>query len=191
MAEITKAKICVGNNSIELEGNENFVSKYLGHFEKFINSSSETKESFTPSDKSINHITPKQNIQTVVKGDKKIKRNVKSIEPEEFNISTSGDIPSLEDFLKQKSPGKAAGNIIPVIAYYLQVLKKSPYFTEGNIDFAYKALSIPERPVHIRQIIINKKNENLWFEESEDGLSWKLTRTGEIYVEEKLPTKKG
>jgi len=112
----------------------------------------------------------------------------KSITIEKFDIHKDGDNPSLEDFLKEKNPGKTTANVIAVIGYYITTQKGAEYFTEGNIDYAYRTLSIPGRPNHVRQIIINAKNNKDFFEDGEEG-KWKLARTGQIFVEDKLPRK--
>lgn len=190
MTDSAKAKMTIGNGTIELEGSEEFVSKYLDSFRSFFGATGiqNPPKNSTESKKTE---PAKDRVPNSSKSDKRSRKKVKSIEAEKFDIFKSGESPSLEEFLKQKSPGKTVGNVIAVIAYYIQQIKKLPYFTEGQIDYAYKALSITGRPTHLRQIIINKKNKNLWFEETEDNLGWKLTRPGEIFVEEKLPPQDG
>lgn len=91
--------------------------------------------------------------------------------------------------MNQKSPGKANGEKIVTIGYYITELLKLPLFTEGHIEYAYKMLKYP-RPTHLHQIMINTKGENDWFEQdSESSTSWKLTRSGEIFVSDSLPKK--
>jgi len=113
----------------------------------------------------------------------------KTIPIEKFDLHKDAKNISLEDFLKEKNPGKTTANIIAVIGYYITVLKGSPTFTEGNVDYAYRTLSISGRPAYLRQIMINAKNKQDFFEPAEGDGVWKLTRTGEIFVDEKLPPK--
>ncbi len=188
MENITKASVTFGNNSIELEGREEFVSKYLESFKEIIEIQKSQKPSSIIKTEKPDAISNKNNQDQSSKSEKSKKKRIKSIEAEEFDIFESKDSPTLEEFINQKSPGKTAGKVIVVIAYYMQQIKNLPTFTEGNIEYAYKILSLPSRPIYIRQIIINMKNKNQWFEESEDGLSWKLTRVGEVFVKEKLPS---
>jgi hypothetical protein len=186
----TKANINLKEGTVELIGSEEFVSKYLDIFKEFFSTQ--------------NHQHPKQNKDESNGGDvtetfrtngkeKKEKRTgkpakAKNISIEKFDLHKDKDNPSLEDFLKDKNPGKTTANIIAVIAYYITMIKGIEYFSEGNIDYAYRTLSIPGRPNHLRQIIINAKNDKDFFEAGEEG-KWKLTRTGEIFVDEKLPPK--
>ena len=112
----------------------------------------------------------------------------KLISIEKFDIHKDSKSISLEDFLQEKNPGKSTANVIVVIGYYITHIKGLKSFSEGNIDYAYRTLSIPKRPNHLRQIIINAKNNNDFFESNEDG-TWRLSRTGQLFVEEKLPRK--
>jgi hypothetical protein len=111
----------------------------------------------------------------------------RSVTPEKFDPHQSGDIQSLEKFFLDKQPGKSTGQRIAVIAYYITRLKKEASFSEGQIDYAFRLLKLTGRPTFLRQILINNKNNNDWFDLAEDGTRWLLTRTGEIFVEEKLP----
>jgi hypothetical protein len=45
-----------------------------------------------------------------------------------------------------------------------------------------------KRPGHLRQIMINEKNERDLFEpDAEDKNQWHLTRSGKIFVSDQLP----
>ncbi|WP_316762344.1 zinc ribbon domain-containing protein [Pedobacter aquatilis] len=118
------------------------------------------------------------------------KTSAKSITVEEFDLSanTSANKPSLEDFLTEKKPGDSTADRIVVIAYYITRINKEEDFTEGQIEYAYKALQLPERPSHLRQTINNIKNGKVWFKDVSGG-KWSLERIGEIYVDQKLPPK--
>ena len=113
----------------------------------------------------------------------------KAIAIEKFDLHKDANNVSLEDYLKEKNPGKTTANIITVIGYYITVMKGAESFSEGNIDYAYRTLSIPGRPTHLHQIMINAKNKQDFFEYSGEDGKWKLSRTGEIFVDEKLPPK--
>jgi hypothetical protein len=119
---------------------------------------------------------------------KSSKTKAKSIAPERFDLHKSDKKDSLKQFMEEKKPGRTTGNVIAVIAYYVTRILNQPTFSEGNIDYAYRTLQLKGRPKHLRQIIINNKNQRDLFEEADDE-SWKLTRTGEIFVEEELPPK--
>ena len=117
------------------------------------------------------------------------KTKAKAISPERFDIHKSGKTTGLKEFLEEKEPGKSTGNIIAVIAYFIVHIRKNNFFTEGNIDYAYRTLRLKKRPKHLRQIIINNKNQRDLFEEGDEDGHWLLTRTGEIFVEEELPVR--
>lgn len=114
----------------------------------------------------------------------------KSIAIEEFDLS-KGSNPaklSLEEFISIKKPGDSTYDRIVVIAYYITRLNKNEHFSEGQVEFAYKALQLSDRPGHLRQTINNIKNAKVWFKDVSQG-QWTLERIGEIYVDEKLPSK--
>lgn len=117
------------------------------------------------------------------------KTHTNSISPDEFDVYQNDYKESLESFFKRKKPGNGNPNRIVTIAYYITKINHQDYFTEGNIDYAYRILNLAGKPVHLKQIIINLKNERIWFQKTIDQriTGWKLTRQAEIYVEEKLP----
>ncbi|QNF35115.1 zinc ribbon domain-containing protein [Adhaeribacter swui] len=114
-----------------------------------------------------------------------------SIVPNEFDVYQNAYKPSLESFFREKNPGYGNPNRIVTIAYYITKLNHQEYFTEGNIDFAYRILNLGGKPAHLKQIIINLKNERIWFQKILDQSvnGWKLTRQAELFVEEKLPVR--
>lgn len=107
----------------------------------------------------------------------------KSITPEPFE--TRHKSKTLEAFLSEKTSNGTTNKIL-LIGYYINKILKKPTFTDGNIEYAYKALKLDRRPKHLRQMIINAKNDHLYFEDAEPKGAWKVSRDGEIYVEEKL-----
>lgn len=182
----TKAKINLREQIIELEGSEEFVQKYLDQFSALLKPSREVNPPQTPQvdpPKAATKSHPAASKPNPPKG----KAKAKSITVEKFDIHAGTDCPSLEDFFKEKNPGESAGDRIAVMAYYITIHKKQPSFSEGNVEHAYRMLNLKGRPTHLRQVIINNKNQRDLFEQHEDGVTWKLTRSGEIFVDEKLP----
>ncbi len=159
MDKSTKASINIRDGIIELEGSEVFVRHYLNEFAKEINFSGRNEKEGTESRES----GVKNNLSnagaTGTKKSSKRKQIIKDVKAEEFNLDAEGKTPSLKTFLSEKKPGTVAKDRIAVIAYYLAILKKAGSFTEGNVDYAYRALSLNKRPIHLRQILINLKNE--------------------------------
>jgi hypothetical protein len=116
------------------------------------------------------------------------KIKTKKIELEEFEIKSSGDTPSLKEFFDTKKPNEIVAHRIAVIGYYISKIRKQESFSEGNIEFASIALPLNKRPIHLRQAFIDAKNKNHYLEEvKDDPGKWRLSRIGEIFVEEKLP----
>lgn len=191
----TKALINLKAQTVELSGTEDFVSKYLDIFKQLLQESKITEEAYLTNIAQTNEKLNSSKSSSSTRSESKEKKltkpyKSKSITVEAFEIDDkSGDKPSLESFLQKKEPGNASAINILVIGYYITCLRGATSFTEGNIDYAYKTLSLPNRPNHIRQIITNAKNDKVWFEQTEDG-KWKLSRAGEIFVEQKLPKKK-
>ena len=77
---------------------------------------------------------------------------------------------------------KSTKEYILSIGYYINFILENEYFTDGNIDYAYKNLELPNRPNTLRQIIVNIKNREFWIEKV-DKKYWKLTRKGELEIE--------
>lgn len=191
----------------EIEGNEDSVKEEFANFRTFIIndllskvniiipgstavSDMDERKGLEPEQKIIDTSYTEESSKNSKKSNKsagKITKS-KSFPVEKFDIHAEGEKQSLEDFLKVKQPTGSV-NTIAVIAYYIMFIKELDYFSEGNIDYAYRTLSIPKIPIHLRQVITNAKNKNDFFEPTEDG-KWKLTRTGELFVHNKLPVKK-
>ena len=184
MIEITRAKINFNEGTLELEGKEEFVRNYLDEFKNLL-----TLPLTTPKTKVNSPITKNLAESTKPKAKAVGQRNASKITPERFEIHGNGQIPSLENFMKEKNPGKKNGNIIAVIGYYITHLLGNEKFSEGQIEYAYKMLALP-RPNHLHQIMINEKNQTDNIESYKDQSDeWKLTRAGDIFVSEKLPEK--
>lgn len=199
MTQTAKARIDLSNGVIELEGSEDFVKTYLSEFKMLVEqsvkqpsharSTIETVPVLREPSPQINY--SQENSTEAASKDKKKKTKPKAgkgapkVSPERFEIHGGDGVEPLKDFFEKKNPGKANRDIIAVIGYYVTEVLGSETFSEGQIEYAYRMLSLP-RPGHVRQIIINAKNQKDYFEQSEEGVNWKLTRTGEIFVADQL-----
>lgn len=123
-------------------------------------------------------------ISEKVKGTKGPKAN--NLKAEVFDVHPEGKV-SLEDFLKEKKIGDSSRERILVIAFYIKNILEIDSFTDGNIEYAYKALSLKNKPLHLRQAITDIKNKK--FEIESVNSDWSISRVGEKYVDEKLPIK--
>ncbi|RYC52693.1 hypothetical protein DN53_00295 [Flagellimonas olearia] len=115
------------------------------------------------------------------------KPSSKIIQAEKFDAHNKKK--TLKELFDEKKPGKSTTDRIVTIGYYLNYILKQTGFTDGNIDYAYRVLKLDKRPRHLRQVITNIKNENALIEVGDADKSWRLSRNGEIYVEEELPKK--
>ncbi len=191
MSETTKAKINLKEGLIELEGSEEFVGNYLNEFKKLLrivetgDTAAETAAlDSTPNSDSSGQTAKKKAPAKKTTSTKKIAPKVTI---ERFDIHGNDSVPSLGEFMDTKKPGTKNGNLVAVIGYYLTEILGDDFFTLGQIEYAYKMLSL-KRPGHLRQIMINEKNERDLFEpDAEDKNRWNLTRSGEIFVSDQLP----
>lgn len=183
-----KAKINLREGIIELEGTESFVKEYLNEFKTLLNQTN--TENFSKTETNKVHMENDASVKTKVsKKSTSKKKSAPIVTSERFEIHANGNTPSLEAFLAEKNPGKANGEKIVCIGYYIIEHLKLQVFTEGQIEYAYKMMKFT-RPAHLHQIMLNTKSESDWFEQdSESSTSWNLTRSGEIYVSESLPKK--
>ena len=184
----TRVKINVEEGTIELEGREEFVSKYLDEFKNEI-----TKMRAIPS--TTKTTTKKSSIKKPeTEGENKKKSKMKPVfesSAEEFNVvgDDKKNIPPFKKFFSEKNPGKSNGERILLTGYYITHILKEGEFSEGQIIYAYKFLQLKGRPTHLHQVILNNKSENMWFEKGSKTGKWKIATAGEIFVEEDLPKK--
>jgi len=183
-----KARINIQEGTVELEGSESFVVKYLDEFKRAI--TNETSD---------NPPKPKPTLaQSVTKNPASQARKVKSTKPgkvksikaEAFEIKAKGKNLGLKEFFESKGSPASANKRIAVIGYYITKILNAPFFTEGNIEFAYKILKLDKRPMHMRQACTDAKNQQQYLEtveRSDDEMSaWSISRVGEIFVEDEL-----
>lgn len=180
-----KAKLIIGNSSIEVEGSEAFVSHELELFRASTSAVLPESQVSSSTGRTTEQTDSGQSV--AAQGKPRSPKKTKAIAAEKFDLhGEEGKQPSLEKFLQDKYSGDVAKYRILVVGYYITKLVGLDNFTEGHIDYAYRSLGLKGRPTHLRQIIINLKNENAWFEQSETG-GWILSRSAEIFLEEKMP----
>jgi len=187
----TRANISVGDIRIELEGGENFVLSQLAKYHAILFENNSVQKKAASGSMPIRAMEPrKDGLDTSVPSkqeDKKAKpTKAAKISVERFDIHGSKDIPSLQDFVKEKKPGRSNAEKIAAIGYYISEIMGAEKFTEGQIEYAYKMLKY-NRPTYLHQIMINTKNDKDWFEPLEEHGEWALTRSGDIFVADELP----
>ncbi|HAY34162.1 MAG TPA: hypothetical protein DCY06_08490 [Bacteroidetes bacterium] len=176
----TKAKINLKEGLIELEGSEEFVSKYIDIFRSQINiTSQDGKKEKDSSNKKERNEKEKEPSKGKRKGPKKI-----IVEEFKVEADKTKKIPSFKEFLSDKKiTDKSSSKFILAVGYYITKIRGEQEFSEGNIEFAYKILDSTKRPTHLHQTIINQKNSKSWFEDGSVSDKWELSRVGEIYIE--------
>lgn len=185
----TKAKINLKEGTIELEGSESFVRAYLDEFKEHLTNFPPTipDQTIPPKPKAQTKATAKSSSDVATGKTKAKKSPAKKVVAERFDIHGGEGTPPLSEFIDQKKPGTANGPIIAVIGYYITELLGMEYFSEGQVEYAYKMLKI-KRPNNLHQIMLNEKNRKDFFEPNPDDQShWALTRGGEIFVSDNLP----
>ncbi|MFH1840163.1 MAG: hypothetical protein ABH849_03365 [Nanoarchaeota archaeon] len=178
MENSTKAEINLKEGTIKLEGNEEFVCKYLDDFkDKLFDHQSKQEKHSLP-------ITKK-----ITKKVKTRKRIIKKIEVEGFD--TKGDsqkeVPSLKEFFNEKRPGESNYERILVIGHYVTKILRDSEFSEGNVEFAYKILKLKPRPQDLHQTHIDIKNKKRWIDNGTDSSHWVISRIGENEIETEMP----
>ncbi len=121
----------------------------------------------------------KSNIANQNKSTKTSKQS--SVKIEEFDIYEKG---GLQSFI-EKFNATSTKEYILCIGYFITKILEKESFSDGNVDYAFKVLKLPNRPNALRQIIINIKNNEMWIENAEEK-NWKINRTGEIEYERRV-----
>lgn len=186
---VTRAKIVAENLTLEFEGTEAFVTACLEQYRDKILEAVSTEDghgAVAPERKSTErHENTRNTKSNRKKGPSSSSKSTK-ISAERFDIHGNGNTQSLDDFLAEKSPGRSNSEKIVTIGYYISELLGEGQFAEGQIEYAYKMLKY-KRPTHLHQIMINAKNDKDWFEQTDEAGTWKLTRSGDIFVSDELP----
>lgn len=186
----TKVKISIGDDSFEIEGSEEFVTKHLEEFKKLLRGSGKSSPPKGKPKAKTKNLTKQVNEGEEKEGKStpRSKTRAKKVSAERFDIHGGDGKPSLQKFLDEKKPGRANGPRIAVIGYYVTKILGHDSFSEGQVEYAYRMLGV-KRPNHLHQIMINNKNEKDYYEPMEgDESNWQLTRTGEIFVADNLPS---
>lgn len=135
------------------------------------------------------------NAKNLLLGIQELKKNNKSSTQNKSVKSTTQISIKLEEFDIYHGKGlekmindsnlKSVKDYILCIGYYITFILKKEYFSDGNIDYAFKNLKLPKRPADINKSIHNIKTRNFLFENA--GVKkWKLSRKGEIEFEKML-----
>jgi hypothetical protein len=190
---ISRIKITTGDCSIEIEGSESYVEKRLNDYESI-------NKVITALGKSIREAAPaKENKkqqevrEPTQKVEKERKRRVSTKGAESYRIlpdldlSAKGDIPSLVDFHKQKSP-ESSMEMNSVFVYYLRKLREIDKVGLDHIYTCYKAVG-GRVPTRLYQSLLDTRNRKGTVI-TDDMSDIRIGTVGENFVENDLPRQK-
>jgi len=179
LSMVTKAKINLKEGTIELEGSEAFVSKYLEEFRKQIQ---DIKFSGT--------VTQTEKVKThevKEKPKKKVGKTPQTVAPIPLDLKKKNDKPSLRDFFKEKNPKNHMENLT-VFAYYLKKYLSINEMQMGHVVSCCKEVEC-KVPTNIPVMFGNIQHRKGWVDILTGGESAQITTQGENFVEFDLPRK--
>lgn len=164
--------------TIDLEGSEEFVSKYLDEFKIYLNN--------------VTKYPPKELIDTTVipkKTDKnnstKTSRKSTSFSLIPLNLKKDNEKPSLVELFTEKTP-KTNQEIVTLFAYYLKNYLHIEEMQPGHALFCFSEIKKP-KPLSILQLFRDASYHHKWLESSTTPNTTKITVAGENLIDHDLP----
>lgn len=177
---VTKAKINLKEGTVELEGSEAFVSKYLEEFRKQIQGI-KFSETATPAGEVKTHEVKEKPTK------KKVGKTFQTVAPIPLDLKKKDDKPALRDFFKLKNPKNYMENLT-VFAYYLKKYLSINEMQMGHVVSCCKEVRC-KVPANIPMMFKNIQHFKGWIDVLTGGESAQITTQGENYVEFDLPRK--
>ena len=180
MSVVTKAKLNLKEGTIELEGSEAFVTKYLEIFRK------EMEEVKFPTT-----VTEKVSRKAKVKKPREIGRKKKApvtFAPISLDLKQNENKPALRTFANEKIPTTYTEKLT-VFAYYLKHHLNLEKMKAGHVVSCCKEIR-SRVPKNITQMFYNIQQHKGWLDVGEKGEYATITTQGENFVEYDLPRKK-
>jgi hypothetical protein len=183
----TRIRISVGNSYIEIEGTEDYIEKKLKETESFAPLMERLGAATTSSSAVIEGAKPEVK-QGTVKKKKPVSRA-----PESYNVlpdldlAGKDDIPSLEDFYKDKKPSNAMESNA-VFVYYLKKLRNISKIGINHVYSCYKNVKA-KAPKALYQSLADTRKAKGWIITTNmDDIG--IGIAGENFVEHELPKTK-
>lgn len=173
---VTKAKINLKEGTIELEGSEAFVTKYLDDFKKQMKEIKTTPLTEEEKTESSEEQKPK-----------KLRKTPQVITPIPLDLTEANGKQSLRAFYKEKNP-KTFEEKLTVFAYYLKNYKKIEAMEAGHVVTCCKDVK-SKVPSNIPELFKNIKRRHIWIDYEKKEGPVTITTTGENLVEFDLPRK--
>lgn len=181
---VTKAKINLKDGTVELEGSEAFVSKYLDTFKREMNS----LKVGTP----IKVTAAKEEAKVETDGEKTVKKKVmktfQAVVPIPLDLKGNQSKPSLRDFYKQKRPSNPYESVT-VFAFYLKENLGIDKIEAGHVAACCKEVGI-KTPTNITQMFYDIHRRRGWFNLGDGRRFAEINTAGDNFVIHDLPREK-
>lgn len=175
----TKAKINLREGTVELEGSEDFVKKYLDEFKGLL---SKTPISQPPQNISFPpQIAPPKKQKAKQKSQKSAHKGV-NIAPIPLDLKSGN--PNLRTLFNQKKPSNNQ-EIVTLFVYYINKTLGNEEASPGHIVSCYNEVSA-KKPLNIPQLFRDVTNLRGWLSSNGNG-TVKVTIAGENLIEHDLP----
>lgn len=180
MSALTKAKINLKEGIIELEGSENFVTKYIEIFRKDMKQPANQAKDTATKEKNPENESKKRKKRTV--------KTHKAVAPIPLDLVEKSDRPALKKFYREKSP-KTHMERITVFSYYLGKHLGINEMKTGHVVACCNEVKC-RIPSDIPQMFYNIQHIKGWIQVGQGGQVVTISTSGINLVEHDLPRKK-
>lgn len=186
----SRIRISVGDCSIEIEGAESYVERKLQDHKSIDQLMADLRKNVTVATPTQRVEKPPSAKEPKEKVEKERKRRSSAKGSESYKIlpdldlTAKGEIPSLADFFKGKTP-KSAQEVNPVLVYYLKKLRNIDHVGLDHIYTCYKTVGV-RVPARLYQSIIDTRNRKGTVI-TDDMNDIRIGTIGENFVENDLP----